>query len=395
MGIKAVRKYFNIPDGYIVQVQHPTENDVRNMKPWSTLVVGFGLVSERWFFLLRDPSDDHLNPREEFFKSKNSSGGTPEFILKMSSDRLELLSLWREEDTSDAWQTVYTSGFPESLVKAVECEQIGYPHVTRDGELMYENSHFASRDASFLREHNRMLQMNEQCVVGLLSAKEKLFNAKRKLDQIYPLFEKEGSFSMLIARPRDAEGKSLWITEDDVIALWLKLTIAQRMVNPYEDLHLLLTHNRLFYRYDDNGRILYLSTQFKNDVANVAVSDFCSGIDMGTNVDKDDASATRFDHYYYRLQNFTEALFMDQTGVRKRLVEAVANASSGDGTLELAKFTARLRPLKKHLKPFVFGQEVNEPIIIFPTIIGDEGGPYYFSSYSMVSLQAEQDREDE
>ena len=60
----------------------------------------------------------------------------------------KLRALMAEPETFLGTKTVYTES-NRGRIKAVQCEEYGWPNVTVTGELMYENTHFKSRKEAF------------------------------------------------------------------------------------------------------------------------------------------------------------------------------------------------------------------------------------------------------
>ncbi|AEJ01213.1 hypothetical protein Nit79A3_1380 [Nitrosomonas sp. Is79A3] len=76
--------------------------------------------------------------------SDNESGNLGRYLKEMNSDLLMLESLVKSEDKFDKSITVYTYDGGEIIEK--QCEIPGWPNVTHDGDLMYENTYSTDRE---------------------------------------------------------------------------------------------------------------------------------------------------------------------------------------------------------------------------------------------------------
>jgi predicted transcriptional regulator len=78
---------------------------------------------------------------------KRYSGGDPDltrYMREMEENPQLLAQLVREKDVFACSIQVYT--YDDDAVVEKECEVLGYPNVTHDGELMYENTYSPDRD---------------------------------------------------------------------------------------------------------------------------------------------------------------------------------------------------------------------------------------------------------
>ena len=64
----------------------------------------------------------------------------PEMIRSTNQDRLALI---KKEDKFQHSIPVYT--FVNGQIIEKKCEELGFPNVTHDGEIMYENTHFTDK----------------------------------------------------------------------------------------------------------------------------------------------------------------------------------------------------------------------------------------------------------
>lgn len=70
-------------------------------------------------------------------------GPLERYLEEMNADRDKLIELMQAEDRFDRSIVVYTH--EEGVVLEKECERTGWPNVTHDGMLMYENAFFTDR----------------------------------------------------------------------------------------------------------------------------------------------------------------------------------------------------------------------------------------------------------
>jgi len=65
------------------------------------------------------------------------------YLSEMDSDSGMLEKLVKSQDKFDKSITVYT--YDDGAIIEKQCETLGWPNVTNDGELMYKNTHSADR----------------------------------------------------------------------------------------------------------------------------------------------------------------------------------------------------------------------------------------------------------
>ncbi len=65
------------------------------------------------------------------------------YYAEMTADKAKLLELLNTPDTFEKCVTVYTYAGATILEK--QCEEPGWPNVTHDGEMMYDNSHHTDK----------------------------------------------------------------------------------------------------------------------------------------------------------------------------------------------------------------------------------------------------------
>lgn len=118
MGWKNVKEHYRI--GHIV---HVTDEGICIGSPYISDLIVIGLdgklIKKR--SLISDSDSDNLG----------------RYLREMNSDLLMLESLVKSKDKFDKSITVYTYDGGEIIEK--QCEILGWPNVTHDGELMYEN----------------------------------------------------------------------------------------------------------------------------------------------------------------------------------------------------------------------------------------------------------------
>lgn len=127
MGWKKFKKHFGIK--HIVQVDG------------DTLQIGSGYVSDLASIDMKTGETRENRTFAGFLRKQypDLPNATP----------AEIASILQDPDEFGASITVYTSRGGEVLEK--QCEAIGYPNVTHDGELMYDNTFFVDKSAAVTR----------------------------------------------------------------------------------------------------------------------------------------------------------------------------------------------------------------------------------------------------
>ena len=74
----------------------------------------------------------------------NEGGDIGRYIEEFQADPSKLASLIEQEDTYGDSKVVYSAN--NGKIVEQMCEEFGFPNVTNDGELMYENTHFMTRE---------------------------------------------------------------------------------------------------------------------------------------------------------------------------------------------------------------------------------------------------------
>lgn len=92
----------------------------------------------------------------------------------MKADPEKLREMVLAEDTFETSIPVYTYRGSEVIEK--QCEQPGWPNVTHDGDMMYENTFFADRDEAIIAAKNN-------CEAGILLRRMELSDLKQRTDK--------------------------------------------------------------------------------------------------------------------------------------------------------------------------------------------------------------------
>lgn len=122
MGWKNVKDYYRIK--HIVHV--------RNDK----IMIGSSYVSN----LIEINLDGSLNKRYDGSLTEDLN----RYMREFDADQEKLKQLINAPDTFYQSIPVYTYSGKDIIEK--KCEAVGYPNVTHDGEIMYENTHSTNRD---------------------------------------------------------------------------------------------------------------------------------------------------------------------------------------------------------------------------------------------------------
>jgi len=87
-----------------------------------------------------------IRPDLSVVRSESIGHGEPfdSIVTAMNADRSKLRELIYSSDTFSASIPVYTFTYDGEIVEAL-CEQPGWPNLTHDGRIMYENTHFPDR----------------------------------------------------------------------------------------------------------------------------------------------------------------------------------------------------------------------------------------------------------
>lgn len=74
---------------------------------------------------------------------RSASADLQRYQNDIKADPATFQQLMQEPDQFDASITVYT--YADGQILTQQCEEPGWPNVTHDGQLMYENTHFTDR----------------------------------------------------------------------------------------------------------------------------------------------------------------------------------------------------------------------------------------------------------
>lgn len=107
------------------------------------------------------------------------SGDLGRYIDDMERDPVELMRLIHAEDSFGDTITVYT--WHDGRIIEKQCEEAGWPNVTTDGELMYENTFSTSPEATVERARADQDARVERTLEHLAEVEAKLDEAKARL----------------------------------------------------------------------------------------------------------------------------------------------------------------------------------------------------------------------
>lgn len=168
MGFKAFKDHFGI-ENHIVSIQ---DGVLHIGSDFVSRLVGFDMQTGK--VLINDAFSGFLSKQY------------PEILNCTDEERLALI---QAQDHFKESIPVYTSLNGQIIEK--KCEALGFPNVTHDGEIMYENSHFSNEADAVKYE-----QLNLQCKIEiqqssisdleakLAEKKRNLAETKQQLDQL-------------------------------------------------------------------------------------------------------------------------------------------------------------------------------------------------------------------
>lgn len=168
MGFKAFKDHFGI-ENHIVSIQ---DGVLHIGSDFVSRLVGFDMQTGK--VLINDAFSGFLSKQY------------PEILNCTDEERLALI---QTQDQFKQSIPVYTSLNGQIIEK--KCEALGFPNVTHDGEIMYENSHFSNEADAVKYE-----QLNLQCKIEiqqssisdleakLAEKKRNLAETKKQLDQL-------------------------------------------------------------------------------------------------------------------------------------------------------------------------------------------------------------------
>lgn len=114
----------------------------------------------------------------------------PEILNSTDEDRLALI---KTPDVFEQSIPVYT--FCDGQIVEKQCEQLGFPNVTHDGEVMYENTHYPNK-ADAIEYARKMLcreiEREEEAITDLetqlIKVKARLSESKSTLEKFQKTF---------------------------------------------------------------------------------------------------------------------------------------------------------------------------------------------------------------
>ena len=151
MGWKNLKEHYRI--GHIVCV---TEKGI---------CIGSGYVHD---LIIVNPTDGSLQPNKEMGWS-SSNEDLKRYRQEMQADPAKVRALIEAPDTFAASLPVYTYDYDGNIVEK-RCEDYGWPNQTHDGDLMYDNTFFATRDEALekaKREIAAAIEMNQSTVARM------------------------------------------------------------------------------------------------------------------------------------------------------------------------------------------------------------------------------------
>lgn len=380
MGIKAIRNYFNIPSDHLVHYQGETIVPIRDYDA-NKLFVGPMSDREMWSFSLNPLPAGEAPHISHYFSARRSDKNKPEFINRMIMEREKLLALWAEIDVYDNLITVYSSGFPDTLVKVSQCEVFGYPHVTTDGECMYENTHYLSEEKARSSSIHSVIGYLESLHGSVLKSKSSLIRDQELIRHFSSLLRDQSIINEATDDEANLLHKPIWVDEATAVDMCNRNFNLSKGKNAYDELHLLLNNRALFFRYDENDNIQFLLWPLESEVSRSRAIDLCKNIHFGSNGAKDD-------NLYLRLQQFSKALAIQPSGVSENLIQAICKEPSDSFLTHFVNFTAKLYNLKNYLRPYTPGEKLAEHAIVFPSVHGSSAGWYAFYASSMHQIQS-------
>ena len=103
------------------------------------------------------------------------------YCREMKSDPGTLLKLIESTDAFSKSIPVYT--YDDGKVLELFCEEIGWPNVTHDGQMMYDNTFFPSREEAALRGMKDAAAWIESYQRGITEAKDSIAKAEEGIKQ--------------------------------------------------------------------------------------------------------------------------------------------------------------------------------------------------------------------
>jgi hypothetical protein len=166
MGFKAFKEYFCI-ENHIVSVYQ------------GVIRIGLGHVSN---LVGIDMQTGGILANDDFsvFLAQNY----PEILNSTNEERLALIQV---KDQFRQSIPVYTSCNGQIIEK--QCEELGYPNVTHDGEIMYQNSHYANKADAVEYARKDLHYLIENYKESVADLETKLAEKKGKLAESKKIME--------------------------------------------------------------------------------------------------------------------------------------------------------------------------------------------------------------
>lgn len=158
MGFKTFKNHFGIQN-HIVSVVD------------GVLYIGSGYVSKLVGFNMQTGAVLFQEAFSDFLKKHY-----PEILNATDEERLALITV---QDVFEQSIPVYTTNGGQIIEKV--CEQLGFPNVTHDGELMYENTHFANKKHAIEYARKDLAYRIESYTESVQEIETKLAEKKQKL----------------------------------------------------------------------------------------------------------------------------------------------------------------------------------------------------------------------
>lgn len=159
MGWKRIKEYFDIE--HIVQIQG---EEVLIGSPFSSRLLAI-----------------NMKTGEIFENSVFTDFGKRAYPELMNASKEKILSLINEVDNFSNSLIVYT--YKDDKILEKFCEEYGYPNITHDGCIMYENSFFENKEDAI----KKAKKVNEQDIKGY---KEFIESLEKDLNKVKERLEK-------------------------------------------------------------------------------------------------------------------------------------------------------------------------------------------------------------
>ena len=89
-----------------------------------------------------EPSSGIITKAKEFRQNEDLQ----RYMTEIRADPAKALALIQQPDEFTASLPVWTYHYDTAAIIEQQCESYGWPNITHDGQLMYENTHFPTRD---------------------------------------------------------------------------------------------------------------------------------------------------------------------------------------------------------------------------------------------------------